>query len=147
MRNDTWPGQSLPTPLTNFPGYRLLTKLCLHKSKIAQGMHDEAMLLLGHIKVGDQRLHEVLDANAASSSGEAKAFVLGASETKPSFFLPAAPTLVLSVLVQMFLKKEEGEVSPEKLTREYFWGQTTRRSSLAAALSGRRCRLAPQFHG
>jgi len=77
-----FPGQSFPTPLTNFAGYRLLTKLCLHKSKIAQGMHDEAMLLLGHVKVGDQRLHEVLDANAARSSGEAKAFVLGASEAK-----------------------------------------------------------------
>lgn len=77
-----YPGQHTATPFTNFSGYRLLTKLCLHKSKIAQGMHDEAMLLLGHIKVGDQRLHEVLDANAASSSGEAKAFVLGASEVK-----------------------------------------------------------------
>jgi hypothetical protein len=77
-----FPGQSLPTPFTNFAGYRLLTKLCLHKSKIAQGMHDEAMLLLGHVKVGDQRLHEVLDVNAASSSGEAKAFVLGALEAE-----------------------------------------------------------------
>ena len=35
------PGQSLPTPFTNFAGYRLLTKLCLHKSKIAQGMYDQ----------------------------------------------------------------------------------------------------------
>jgi len=41
----------------------------------------------------------------------------------PSFFLPAAPTLVLSFLVQMFLKKEESEVSPEKLTRIYFLGR------------------------
>lgn len=56
-----YPGQHTATPLTNFAGYRLLTKLCLHKSKIAQDMHDEAMLLLGHVKVGDQRLHEVLD--------------------------------------------------------------------------------------
>ena len=77
-----YPGQHTATPFTNFAGYRLLTKLCLHKSKIAQGMHDEAMLLLGHVKVGDQRLHDVLDVNAASSSGEAKAFVLGASEAK-----------------------------------------------------------------
>jgi hypothetical protein len=37
-------------------------------------------------------------------------------------FLPAAPTLVLSFIVQMFLKKEEGKMSPEKLTRNYFWG-------------------------
>ena len=77
-----YPGQHTATPFTNFAGYRLLTKLCLHKSKIAQGMHDEAMLLLGHVKVGDQRLHDVLDVNAASSSCEAKAFVLGASEAK-----------------------------------------------------------------
>jgi hypothetical protein len=32
---------------------------------------------------------------------------------KPFIFLPAAPTLVLSSLVQMFLEKEAGEVSPE----------------------------------
>jgi hypothetical protein len=37
--------------------------------------------------------------------------------------LPAAPTLVLSFIVQMFLKKDEGKVSPEKLTRKYFWGR------------------------
>ena len=77
-----FPGQSLPTPLTNFAGYRLLTKLCLHKSKIAQGMYDQALVLLGKFSVGDQRLHNVLDVNAASSSCEAKAFVLGASEAK-----------------------------------------------------------------
>jgi len=46
-----------------------------------------------------------------------------ADPSGPSFFLPAAPTLVLSFLIQMFLKKEEGEVSPEKLTRIYFWGR------------------------
>jgi hypothetical protein len=45
-----------------------------------------------------------------------------ADPSGPSFFLPAAPTLVLS-FIQMFLKKEEGEVSPEKLTRKYFWGR------------------------
>ena len=67
---------------TGDAGYRLLTKLCLHKSKIAQGMYDQALVLLGKFSVGDQRLHDVLDVNAASSSGEAKAFVLGASEAK-----------------------------------------------------------------
>ena len=75
-----YPGQHTATPFTNFSGYRLLTKLCLHKSKIAQGMYDQALVLLGKLSVGDQRLHEVLDVNAASSSCEAKAFVLGASE-------------------------------------------------------------------
>jgi hypothetical protein len=60
-----FPGQHTATPFTNFPGFRLLTKLCLHKSKIAQGMYDQALVLLGQVSVGDQRLHEVLDANAA----------------------------------------------------------------------------------
>lgn len=75
-----FPGQSMPTPFTNFPGYRLLTKLCLRKSKIAQELYDKALTCLGHVQVGDQRLHEVLDANAASSSSDARAFVLGAEE-------------------------------------------------------------------
>lgn len=75
-----FPGQSMPTPFTNFAGYRLLTKLCLHKSKIAQELYDKALTCLGHVQVGDQRLHEVLDANAASSSSDARAFVLGSEE-------------------------------------------------------------------
>jgi hypothetical protein len=64
----------------NFAGYRLLTKLCLHKSKIAQGMYDQALVVLGQVSVGDQRLHEMLDANAAGSSEAARAFVLGPRE-------------------------------------------------------------------
>jgi hypothetical protein len=75
-----FPGQHTQTPFTNFAGYRLLTKLCLHKSKIAQGMYDQALVVLGRVSVGDQRLHETLDANAASSSGEVRSFVLGAAE-------------------------------------------------------------------
>ena len=77
-----FPGQHTPTPFTNFAGYRLLTKLCLHKSKIAQELYDKALTCLGHVQVGDQRLHEVLDANAASSSGDARAFVLGTEEAE-----------------------------------------------------------------
>jgi hypothetical protein len=76
------PNQPLPTPFTNCAGYRLLSKLCLHKSKIAEAEYDKAMLLLDHVKVGDQRLHDVLDANASSSSGEARAFVMGAQEAE-----------------------------------------------------------------
>ena len=75
-----FPGQHRATPFTNFAGYRLLTKLCLHKSKIAQELYDKALTCLGHVQVGDQRLHEVLDANAGSSSSDARAFVLGAEE-------------------------------------------------------------------
>ena len=56
------PHECRATPFTNFAGFRLLTKLCLHKSKIAQGMYDQALLLLGQVSVGDQRLHDVLDA-------------------------------------------------------------------------------------
>ena len=43
---DAGPGQR-STPFSNFAGYRLLAKLCLHKSKIAQAMYDQAMTLLG----------------------------------------------------------------------------------------------------
>ena len=76
------PGQNAPTPFTNFAGYRLLTKLCLHKSKIAKEMYDKALLLLGHVSVGDQRLHAVLDDNAAASSQPARAFVMGVQEER-----------------------------------------------------------------
>jgi len=75
-------GDRTPTPFTNFAGYKLLAKLCLHKSKIAQEQYDEALTVLGGLRVGDQRLHEVLDANAASSSGDARAFVLGVQEAE-----------------------------------------------------------------
>jgi len=74
--------QSLPTPFTNFAGFRLLTKLCLHKSKIAQAMYDQALLVLGRVAVGDQRLHATLDANAAVTSEPGRAFVLGANEAR-----------------------------------------------------------------
>jgi len=74
--------QSMPTPFTNFAGFRLLTKLCLHKSKIAQAMYDQALLVLGRVSVGDQRLHATLDANAAEASEPARAFVLGANEAR-----------------------------------------------------------------
>lgn len=76
------PGNSRMTPMTNFAGYRRLAKLCLHKSKIAQNAYDSAMKLQGHMLVGDQRLHDVIDANAASSSNEARAFVMGVSEAR-----------------------------------------------------------------
>ena len=100
-----FPGQHTATPFTNFPGFRLLTKLCLHKSKIAQSMYDQALVLLGQVSVGDQRLHEVLDANAASSSGVARAFVLGAQEAN-------AQKLVL----------EEDELEPEVAGRHLATG-------------------------
>jgi hypothetical protein len=91
-----FPGQHTATPSTNFAGFRLLTKLCLHKSTIAKGMYDQALVLLGQVSVGDQRLHGVLDANAANSSRVARAFVLGSQEAN-------AQKLVL----------EEDELEPE----------------------------------
>jgi hypothetical protein len=45
-------------------------------------MYDQALLLLGQVSVGDQRLHGVIDANAASSSSAAQVFVLGSREAK-----------------------------------------------------------------
>ena len=68
------------TPFTNFAGFRLLAKLCLGKSKIAQALFDEAQTVLGRVAVGDQRLHETIDANAAASAEPAREFVLGARE-------------------------------------------------------------------
>ncbi len=45
-------------------------------------MYDQALVLLGKVSVGDQRLHGVIDANAASSSSAAQVFVLGSQEAK-----------------------------------------------------------------
>jgi hypothetical protein len=78
---DVGAGQRV-TPFTNFAGYRLLTKLCMHKSKIAQAMYDQALVLLGRASVGDQRLHAALDSNAAAASTLAQDFVLGAEEAE-----------------------------------------------------------------
>ena len=110
-----FPGQALPTPFTNFAGYRLLTKLCLHKSKIAQAMYDEALVVLGKVSVGDQRLHETLDANAASSSGEARAFVLGAQEAKVQ--RPPKPTKTVAVDLEAYERAclEDDDLDPESL--------------------------------
>jgi hypothetical protein len=76
------PGDFNSIPFTNFAGYRILTKLCLRKSKIAQTIFDEAQKALGRVAVGDQRLHAEIDANAAASSEPAREFVLGAGEAK-----------------------------------------------------------------
>jgi len=112
-----FPGQSLPTPFTNFAGYRLLTKLCLHKSKIAQAMYDEALVVLGKVSVGDQRLHETLDANAASSSGEARTFVLGAQEAKVQ--RPPKPTRTVAVDLDAYERAclEDDDLDPEVAAR------------------------------
>jgi hypothetical protein len=112
-----FPGQHRPTPITNFPGFRLLTKLCLHKSKIAQGMYDQALVLLGQVSVGDQRLHEVLDANAASSSGEARAFVLGAQEAKAQKSAKATKTAPLDLEAFERQCLEDDSLDPEVAAR------------------------------
>lgn len=108
------PTQSLPTPFANFAGYRLLTKLCLRKSKIAQGMYDRALVVLGQVQVGDQRLHETLDANAASSSVEARAFVLGSAEAKVQKPAKTAP-LDLEAFERQCL--EDDDLDPEVAAR------------------------------
>ena len=112
-----FPGQHSATPITNFPGFRLLTKLCLHKSKIAQGMYDQALVLLGQVSVGDQRLHEVLDANAASSSGEARAFVLGTEEAKVQKSAKVAKTAPLDLEAFERQCLEDDSLDPEVAAR------------------------------
>ncbi|NDD31693.1 MAG: hypothetical protein EB084_25875 [Proteobacteria bacterium] len=70
--------------MADFAGFRRITVLCQRKSKIAQGLADEALAILGRVAVGDQRLHAVLDSNAASASEETRAFVVGrARQQKP----------------------------------------------------------------
>ena len=112
-----FPGQQSAMPITNFPGFRLLTKLCLHKSKIAQGMCDRALVLLGQVSVGDQRLHEVLDVNAASSSGEARAFVLGTDEAKAQKSAKAAKTAPLDLEAFERQCLEDDSLDPEVAAR------------------------------
>ena len=112
-----FPGQPSATPITNFPGFRLLTKLCLHKSKIAQGMYDQALVLLGQVSVGDQRLHEVLDVNAASSSGEARAFVLGTDEAKTQKSAKVAKTVPLDLEAFERQCLEDDSLDPEVAAR------------------------------
>jgi len=112
-----FPGQHTATPITNFPGFRLLTKLCLHKSKIAQVMYDQALVLLGQVSVGDQRLHEVLDANAESSSGEARAFVLGTDEAKAQKSAKAAKTAPLDLEAFERQCLEDDSLDPEVAAR------------------------------
>jgi hypothetical protein len=74
------PGYSLRTPMTNFAGFRRLTLLCLRKSKIAWSVADSALTIMGRVEVGDQRIYAEVDANAAGSSSDARAFVLGPQE-------------------------------------------------------------------
>jgi hypothetical protein len=59
-------------------------------------MYDEALKVLGKVVVGDQRLHGVIDANAASSSSATQVFVLGSQEAKAQ--KPRATTKMTSPL-------------------------------------------------
>jgi len=111
------PNQSLATPFTNFAGYRLLTKLCLHKSKIAQGMYDQALSVLGQVSVGDQRLHGVLDANSAASSSDARAFVLGAPEAQAQKTHKPAKTAALDLEAFERQCLEDDDLDPEVASR------------------------------
>ena len=76
----TLPGESKPTPMTNFAGFRTLVILSLRKSKIAREFADKALELFGGAVVGDQRLHAEIDANAAAAPREGREFVLGETE-------------------------------------------------------------------
>ena len=109
-------GQRL-TPFTNFAGYRLLTKLCLRKSKIAQSLYDQALEVLGRVSVGDQRLHETLDSNAASSSGEVRAFVLGPQEASAQ--RPPQPDKTTPLDLNAFIRTclEDDDVDPQVAER------------------------------
>jgi hypothetical protein len=83
------PGTSNSTPMTNYAGFCLIMRLCAGKSAITDAMLDEATNVLGRIKVGDQRLHDEIQRNAASSSSEEKAFVVGPSEALAQQKTPA----------------------------------------------------------
>ena len=80
LRELKLPGNSKLVPMTNYAGYCLIIRLCVNHSSIAQAMADEALSVLGRVKIGDERLHRDIDANAAASSEPARAFVLGAEE-------------------------------------------------------------------
>ena len=71
------PGESRLTPMTNYAGFCLILRLCAGKSAISDAMIDEATVMLGRVKVGDNRLHAEIEQNAATASAEDKAFVLG----------------------------------------------------------------------
>ena len=62
----TLPGESNPTPMTNFAGFRALILISLRKSKITKDFADKALEVFGQVAVGDQRLHAALDANEAA---------------------------------------------------------------------------------
>jgi hypothetical protein len=86
------PGTSNSTPMTNYAGFCLIMRLCAGKSAmsaITDAMLDEATNVLGRIKVGDQRLHDEIQRNAASSSSEEKAFVVGPAEALAQQKTPA----------------------------------------------------------
>ena len=46
------PGESNPTPMTNFAGFRTLVTLSLRKSKIARGFADRALEVCGGVLLG-----------------------------------------------------------------------------------------------
>ena len=91
------PGESCPTPMTNYTGFCLILRLCAGRSAISDAMIDEATATLGRVKVGDSRLHAEIDQNAAAASAEDRAFVLGpnvaASSSRQSL---STTTVVLS---------------------------------------------------
>ena len=79
----------------------------------AEDLCDQALTILGRVLVGDQTLHDTLDANAASSSGEARAFVLGLQERPPR---PAKSTpLDLEAVIRTCV--EDDDVTPQVAER------------------------------
>ena len=90
-------------------------------------MYDQALLVLGQVSVGDQRLHDVLDANAAVSSGDTRAFVIGTEETRAQQevthtsrrMTASSPTTSAPMDLDAFEQKciENDDVDPEKVAR------------------------------
>jgi hypothetical protein len=59
LREDvTLAGERVPTPLTNFAGFRRLLVLCIQRSAVVQAVADEALCTLGRVQgasVGHRR--------------------------------------------------------------------------------------------
>jgi hypothetical protein len=146
------PGTSNSTPMTNYAGFCLIMRLCAGKSAITDAMLDEATNVLGRIKVGDQRLHNEIQRNAASSSSEEKAFVVGPAEALAqqktpevldmnALLLEAAQRPEVQVLMDGYWKKAI-DLQTEVATVEAKAKTTEAQAKIAAAEAEAKAKIA-----
>jgi hypothetical protein len=146
------PGTSNSTPMTNYAGFCLIMRLCAGKSAITDAMLDEATNVLGRIKVGDQRLHNEIHRNAASSSSEEKAFVVGPAEALAqqktpevldmnALLLEAAQRPEVQVLMDGYWKKAI-DLQTEVATVEAKAKTTEAQAKIAAAEAEAKAKIA-----